>query len=154
MQLIIMRHGEAGLHRQDSLRALTPRGEMESERVARAIGASVFRPAAIWCSSLIRAQQTAGIAARCLGLEVQEQPWLKPEDPVDGVIDALQRYQGSSPLLVVSHMPLVGALAGRLIESRATSIPMATSQAICLEMEIAAEACAEFRGQWCPEACR
>jgi phosphohistidine phosphatase len=152
MKLIVMRHGEAGRHQCDSLRALTGRGQVESEKVARAMAVDRWLPRTIWCSSLVRARQTAAIAAACFNLDVLEQPFLKPEDAPEAVIDALQRFDGETPILLVSHMPLVGALAGLLIEGRVTSIPLGTSQAICLEMDIAAAGCALLRKQFCADS--
>lgn len=153
MKLIIMRHGEAGSHKADRLRSLTARGESDSQQVAAALAASTWRPAAIWCSPLVRAQQTAAIVGGALDLEVIEQSWLKPEDSIDDLMAELQGYQGLEPLLIVSHMPLVGALAGRLTDGPGANLTLATSQAVCLDMAVAAAGCAELCQQYCAEPC-
>lgn len=150
LKLIIMRHGEAGRHQSDAARPLTDRGREESDRVAQAMAAD-WRPRAIWCSPLTRARQTARIIADRVSLDVTEQPFLKPEDPPELAIEALQKYRGDTPLVLVSHMPLVGVLAGLLVEGRAGQIPFATSQAVCLEMDIAAAGCAEFCKLYLPD---
>lgn len=152
MKLIIMRHAEAGQHRLDALRTLTDRGRTDSRSVARSLAESAWYPRTVWCSPLVRARQTADIIASSLDLDVQEKPFLTPDDLPETVTDALQGFSAETPLLLVSHMPLVGALAGLLLESRASSLPMATSQAICLEMDIAAAGCAEFRAQFLAES--
>lgn len=154
MKLIVMRHGEAGRHPVDALRPLTARGRADTERVARDLRAGDWQPEIVWCSTLVRAQQTAGILASYFSLDVQEQPFLKPEDPLAPVISALQSYAGEAPLLLVSHMPLVGALAGQLTEDRFSHIPFSTSQAVCLEMDVAAVGCADFLRQYCGESSR
>lgn len=154
MKLIVMRHGEAGRHEKDALRPLTERGRAETGRVAQALRAGDWQPGAVWCSTLLRARQTARLVADYCGLEALEQPFLKPEDSIEAVISALQGYNRETPLLLVSHMPLVGALAGQLTEDRFSSIPFTTSQAVCLEMDVAAIGCAELRAQYCGDSGR
>ena len=139
-----MRHGEAGRHARDSLRALTPAGRAASERVARAIPTG-WRPRVIWYSPLTRAQQTAAIVANGFGVQPEQREFLTPEDSPHRLIEVLQGYSGADPLLLVSHMPLVGVLTGILTGEGEGSYFLATSDALCLEMEVAAAGCAELR---------
>src|SRR5690554_2482042 len=109
MKLLIMRHGEAGRHQLDEERELTDAGRAETERVVRLIADSQWRPNEIWCSTLVRARQTAAIAAELFNCRVTEKPFLTPDDDPGLCLDALTDA-GSDSLLLVSHMPLVGTL--------------------------------------------
>lgn len=149
MKLMIMRHGEAGAHAMDAQRSLTPRGQAETELVTAQVAASTWRPAAIWSSPLVRAQQTAAIVAPRFGLTIKSFGQLTPDSSPRVLIDMLQNYAGDEPLLLVSHMPLVGDLTAILTEGQGSCF-FSTSQLVCLEMELAAAGLAELRQSFEP----
>ncbi len=149
MKLLIMRHGEAGWHQQDEQRELTDIGRVATDSVVRQIADSPWRPEEIWCSTLVRARQTAAIAAELLNCQVIEKPFLTPDDDPGLCLDALLEA-GSGTRLLVSHMPLVGVLTSLLVDGQRQGAPFATSQALGLEMVVAGPGCAELRAQFLP----
>ncbi|WP_097461268.1 phosphohistidine phosphatase SixA [Mangrovitalea sediminis] len=147
MQLIIMRHGEAGWHSDDRQRALTDAGRIRAELVARQISASEdWRPAQLWCSPLVRARQTADIVGRVLGLVAEERSFLTPDDDPAQCLDMLQVLGEEATVMLVSHMPFVGALTTLLVEGHRRGIPFGTAQAVRLVMPVAGPGCAELKG--------
>ncbi|SFM56742.1 SixA phosphatase family protein [Marinobacter zhejiangensis] len=149
MNLVIMRHGEAGWHTLDQERALTERGRLATAEVAHRLAESVFRPSLIWCSPLVRAHQTAAIVSGILNCPVQEKPFLTPDDDPGLSLDALIQ-EPPKKLMIVSHMPLVGALSTLLVDGHRHGIPFMTSQAVVLDMPIAGPGCADLREQFLP----
>ncbi|GAB3347505.1 MULTISPECIES: phosphohistidine phosphatase SixA [Chromohalobacter] len=148
--LYIMRHGEAVPGMPDSERSLTKQGEAE----ARAMGtwlesmlANDMRAALrIVASPYRRAQQTAQWMATPLERSVETLPIITPDDPLEPLIDWLQHEVAHTPCLLVSHMPLVGALVGRLVEGDVrASQPMPTATIAKLEADIWAAGCATLK---------
>nr|WP_254774057.1 histidine phosphatase family protein [Marinobacter sp. AC-23] len=80
MQLLIMRHGEAGWHSLDQERTLTEMGRRQVAECAAQIAASPWRPQRIWCSPYVRARQTAAIVSEILNCPVEEKTFITPED--------------------------------------------------------------------------
>lgn len=149
MHLLIMRHGEAGWHSQDQQRALTESGRLGSASVAKKIAASPWRPELIWCSPLIRARQTAAIVSEVLNCEVEEKAFITPDDDPGECFNHLLEVPFEN-LMLVSHMPFVGALATLLVDGHRRGIPFMTSQAVLLDMPIAGPGCADLRAQFLP----
>ncbi|NWO11313.1 phosphohistidine phosphatase SixA [Chromohalobacter salexigens] len=148
--LYIMRHGQAVQGMPDSERSLTKQGEAE----ARAMGtwldsmlANDVRAALrIVASPYRRAQQTAQWMATPLERPVETLPIITPDDPLEPLIDWLQQEVAHTPCLLVSHMPLVGALVGRLVEGdMRASQPMPTATIAKLEADIWAAGCAMLK---------
>lgn len=67
-RIILARHGEAAVPPGGGPRALTATGEVQSKALADAV--RDMRVAALWSSTMGRAQQTAAIVADSLGLPV------------------------------------------------------------------------------------
>lgn len=131
-----MRHGHAdAIARRDADRELTSRGKKAVDRVSRALASLGLRPSKILASPLVRAQQTATIAARALASDtkIDTEKLLVPEGNVDHLVTSLPSDEEC--LLLVSHMPLVGDLLGRLLCGSAhSSMPLSTSCAVWLEV--------------------
>lgn len=149
MHLIVMRHGEAGWHSIDQQRELTEAGRAGAAAVAADIAESPWRPELIWCSPLVRARQTAAIASEILNCPVTEVPFITPDDDPGVCLDALMEA-AESPLMLVSHMPFVGALSTLLVDGHRRGIPFMTSQAVLLEMPVVGPGCADLRAQFLP----
>lgn len=149
MQLIIMRHGEAGFHSLDGQRELTEYGRQATADVAAQIAESPWRPRAMWCSPLVRARQTAAIASEILNCPVVEKDFITPDDDpgicMNAIIEATD-----SPLMIVSHMPLVGSLATLFVDGHLKGIPLMTAQAIVLDIPVVGPACADLKAQFLP----
>lgn len=150
MHLLVMRHGEAGWHSIDQERELTEAGRKGSALVARQIARSPWRPREIWSSPLVRARQTAAIVSEILNCRVTEQLFLTPEDDPGLCLDALLEESPADRLMIVSHMPLVGALSTLLVDGHRHGIPFMTSQAVALDMPVVGPGCADLKGQFLP----
>jgi phosphohistidine phosphatase len=149
VQLIIMRHGEAGFHSLDGQRELTEYGRQSVADVAAQIAEFPWRPAVMWCSPLVRARQTAAIASEILNCPVHEKDFITPEDDPGKCLDAILETR-DSPLMIVSHMPLVGSLATLFVDGHRRGIPLMTAQAIMLDMPVAGPGCADLKAQFLP----
>lgn len=120
-RLLVMRHGEAGSGRPDAERTLSPRGEEEARRMGRWLAARDdldLRRLRLLTSPYVRARQTAAWIAEPLELLVESLPIITPDDLPEGVVEWLLEQPEGQPLMLVSHMPLVGNLAGLLVEGR------------------------------------
>lgn len=149
MHLLIMRHGEAGWHDLDEQRELTEYGRQATAKVARNIAGSPWRPEQIWCSPLIRARQTAAIVAEIFNCPIEEKTGITPEDDPGKFLDQLITTN-QQPLMIISHMPFVGALSTLLIDAHHHGIPFMTSETIVLDMPITGPGCADLREQFLP----
>lgn len=150
MHLLVMRHGEAGWHSKDHERELTDAGRLATGSVARQIAASPWRPEVIWTSPLVRARQTAAIVSEALNCPVEEKLFITPDDDPGQCLDALTDA-GIDCLMLVSHMPFVGALSTLLVDGHRRGIPFMTSQAVLLDMPIVGPGCADLRDQFLPD---
>jgi phosphohistidine phosphatase len=83
VQLYLLRHAHAGdpvgWRGPDAARPLSPKGEQQSERLARFLADVRFKPDAIITSPKVRAARTAEIVAKALGVEVREDERLASE---------------------------------------------------------------------------
>lgn len=149
MKLFIMRHGEAGWYAQDQQRELTDIGKHQVAQVAAQLAESDIRPGLIWCSPLVRAQQTAAIVAERLNCPIEEKLFLTPDDDPARCLEALL-INTASPLLLVSHMPLVSLLTGLLVQGQRSGLGFMTSQAVLLDVPISGLGCADLENQFFP----
>ncbi len=149
MHLIIMRHGEAGWHTIDQQRELTEMGRRDVAAVAAEIAESPFRPELIWCSPFTRARQTAAIVAEVLNCPIEEKHFITPDDNPGQSLDALLESH-TSPLMIVSHMPLVGGLSTLLVDGHRRGIPFMPSQAVVLDLPVVGPGCADLKTQFLP----
>lgn len=144
-----MRHGEASWHTLDQKRELTETGRLAVADVAHKIAASPWRPDLLWSSPLVRARQTAAIVSEILNCPVEEKLFITPDDDPGGCLDRLLETDEHN-LMIVSHMPFVGALATLLVDGHRMGIPFMTAQAALLDMPIVGPGCADLRAQFLP----
>ena len=95
-------HGAAGL--DDADRPLIKAGEREARDAGRALRALHLRPDAVVTSPLVRARQTAQIAAAELGVKSVEDDALRPGFG-HGALDALFARHDGDCLVLVGHDP-------------------------------------------------
>ncbi|MBZ5486628.1 phosphohistidine phosphatase SixA [Halomonas aquamarina] len=149
-RLLIMRHGEAAPGFPDAKRPLTTRGEYEVAAMAAWLAGRVeqgelARPK-MYASPYVRAQQTAGLMGQALGCTVETLGFITPDDDPSEVVEWLLTQPEGAPMLLVSHMPLVGELAGRLLEGRpGQGVGFATAALAELEADVWASGCARLR---------
>lgn len=154
-RLLIMRHGEAGPGAPDAERELTGRGRREAERMAAWLAErDDLAGLRLLASPYRRARQTAAIVGEALGLEAEALSFITPDDPPRAVADWLLAQPQGRPLLLVSHMPLVGALTGLLVEGRADrGLGFPTAAVAELEADVWAAGCARLVDFVSPATC-
>lgn len=137
MKLWLLRHGEAEPHaRTDAERELTRHGRKEVHQAALHLIGRPLRT--ILCSPYVRARQTAELVEDLLdgGPHLQVVDWLTPDDDPRQVLDRLAE-RSEEELLLVSHQPFVGALAGLLIHGHLQDpVPMQTASLVELDGEL------------------
>lgn len=134
MRLWLLRHGQAEAQaRSDAERALTAHGREEVRQVA--VQLQGRRLGAILASPYVRAQQSAALVREALGFTdgIHTVPWLTPDSDPREVLKQLDRY-AQDELLLVTHQPLVGALAGLLIHGHRQQ-PLAMHTASLAELD-------------------
>lgn len=120
MNLYLVRHGQARPGQPDAARTLTSEGEAEVARVAARLVALGVSLAQVYHSGYTRAEQTAGILARALGIadRVAAREGLAPNDPPEPVarwlLDPVVR-EGPGGLALVGHLPFLDHLAAQLL---------------------------------------
>ena len=134
VKLWLLRHGEAEpTARTDAERNLTAYGR---QQVREAAGQLQGRPLqAVLVSPYVRAQQTADLLCEVLAFAGFRQtvPWLTPESDLRQTLRELHGY-AFDELLLVTHQPLVGALAGVLMHGhRQQPLSMNTASLALLE---------------------
>ncbi|HBX54683.1 phosphohistidine phosphatase SixA [Pseudomonas sp. UBA2684] len=139
MRLWLLRHGEAEPHaRSDAERVLTARGREDVRQAAVQLEGRTL--SAILASPYVRAQQTAALVRDALGFTagIHTVPWLTPDSDPREVLVQLDRY-ADGELLLVTHQPLVGAVAGLLLHGhRQQPLPMQTASLAELDGEMIA----------------
>ncbi len=137
MKLWLLRHGQAEAQvTHDAARRLTEHGRQEVTLSAQ--GLSQCAALTIVSSPYVRAQQTAELVRQTLGLNaaVEIVPWLTPDiRPQDALAQLAARTEDE--LLLVSHQPLIGELAGLLGHGhRQQPLPMGTASLAAFSGEL------------------
>ncbi|HEX9657774.1 MAG TPA: phosphohistidine phosphatase SixA [Bacteroidota bacterium] len=123
MNVYLLRHAIAVLrgteeYERDSDRPLTPKGEKKMHRIAEGMKAMGLSFDVILSSPVLRARQTAEIAAEVLGqkkrLEFLEA--LSTSGDPEDVVNAIQKkYTSCEDILLVGHEPDMSALISVLL---------------------------------------
>lgn len=125
MRLWLLRHGEAQPNAaSDAARALTSRGQDQVRKAALQLEGRPIHQ--IIASPYLRTQQTAALVAEVLGYRspIITAPWLTPDSQSRNVIRQLDKF-ADDEVLLVTHQPLVGDLAGLLVHGhREQPLPM------------------------------
>ena len=134
MKLWLLRHGEAEpTARSDAMRNLTAYGRQQVGEAAEHLRDRPLQ--VVLVSPFVRAQQTADVLCEALAFSGNRVtvPWLAPESDLRHTLRELAAYP-QPELLLVTHQPLVGALAGFLIHGhRQQPLPMNTASLVLLE---------------------
>lgn len=114
MDLIVWRHAEA--HEalpdgDDMLRALTPRGKKQAERMAQWLESQLPQGTRILSSPAVRAEQTV----RYLGRKYKVRDALSPGASVQDVMETAGWPDAKYPVLLVGHQPALGGLMAQLL---------------------------------------
>ncbi len=121
MRILMIRHAIAAPlgqpAKRDEDRQLTKLGERRFEVVARALRDIAPKPSAILTSPLVRASQTAAIAAKVWGgIEPVETPALVDGD-WDAVCRILDPYGKADTVALVGHESWISNLTARLLDA-------------------------------------
>ena len=134
MKLWLLRHGEAESRApSDELRELTAAGRVAVLRSAAEMQGADLQ--LVLTSPYVRARQTAALVQQHLGWtgELQRADWATPDGEPERALAELER-RGVERLLLVTHNPFVGELAGWLLHGhRQAPVPMGTACLLCLE---------------------
>lgn len=118
MRLVLVRHGEAEPVRTgDAERALTGHGRKQAALTGKWLAAALEGGGGcrLLASPYRRAQETAALLNEALHAEYRTLSAITPDEDVRRAVQALDRASsGASVVVVVTHMPLVAALASWL----------------------------------------
>ncbi len=147
MKIYILRHGQAEPQQAtDEARHLTAKGERDTRAIISLCKSQMADVKKIFVSSLVRAQQTAAIAAEFFAqIPLETTDLLVPEANPLALYDWLQALPDDlDAILLVSHQPLVGRVVNQLCAKAEGYYPMGTSSLAALEAPMAAPATAEL----------
>jgi len=144
MLIYIARHGEAeGPQSTDEARQLTARGREDVSRLWQSLAERGVKPSQLLVSPYVRAQQTAELIAEVFpGTPWQDYGLIVPEGSPDIIIDDLQGSEWDGAVLV-SHMPFVGLLTGKLTDGGRHGFPV--GGVACIDLELMAAGAGRLR---------
>lgn len=132
MKLYLVRHGEALPEQLDPQRPLSAQGQLRVQKLAERLAEKNTQVTHIFHSGIVRALQTAEVIAQSLHMQYIEQiAGLRPDDPVDVIVDELNSL--NEDILLVGHLPYMANLLWALCGSTSASIQFDTATAVCLE---------------------
>jgi phosphohistidine phosphatase len=146
MAIFILRHGHAEPQvTTDEVRRLTDKGRTDTANVMQRRHTHMAPLAQIWASPLVRAQQTAEIAASYFPeISIQTTDLLIPESNPQALLDWLDQLRSQQlahpdmSVLLVSHQPLVGRVVSMLCGKPDDYYPMGTSSLAAIHTPIIA----------------
>ncbi|MGH3131913.1 MAG: SixA phosphatase family protein, partial [Gaiellaceae bacterium] len=103
MQVLLVRHAEAGPGEPDELRTLTPEGRRQARALAERLVEEGIRPDAVLTSPLLRARETGATIASACGLEAEADERLAPGATTGDVRATVAGRRGL--VAVVGHQP-------------------------------------------------
>jgi phosphohistidine phosphatase len=139
MKLYLVRHATASdVAASDAERELTREGRDEARIVGKALANLGVKPARILSSPLVRARQTAEIAAKTLGFsgEVESLNELANSASTALLLKALKPHASDGEVLLVGHMPSLSEHLAALVGARSPqSFPLGKAGVACIELE-------------------
>lgn len=158
MKLVLVRHAEAeALHASDAERALTARGHLQAQKTAQWLQAALQgQSVQLLASPYVRAQQTAVVLASALGVTPRAvndvTPDVDPRLALRAIDECREAFAEADVVVVVTHMPLVAALAAWLESGvLSTGRGFMLAEARILEAELLAAATARVCDQFFPD---
>jgi phosphohistidine phosphatase len=139
MKLYLLRHASASdVAPSDAARELTREGREEARIAGAALAELGVKPSHILSSPLLRACQTAEIAAEALKFPGHVDPLdeLANSASTPSLLKALRPYASAGEILLVGHMPsLAEHLAAMIGADNAQAFPMGKASVACVELE-------------------
>jgi phosphohistidine phosphatase len=119
MKLYFLRHGVAGdpgeWQGRDFDRPLTREGVRRMEREAKTFADLGLDPDVVLTSPLVRAKQTADIAAGALKAHVVADERLGPDFNASRLAELLKEHSDSRSLMLVGHEPNMSETIGQIV---------------------------------------
>lgn len=143
-----MRHGDAEFAAVggDSQRQLTDAGRLKVQRKTQSHLEQLKSIEVILHSPYVRAVRTAQLVAERIGAStvpmIESHTWT-PAGSLDGALESLEPFVDQQ-VLVVTHLPLVGEVAGGLLHGRGASLPFSCAGLVALELDWPATAMASL----------
>jgi len=146
IDLLLCRHGEASFDApSDRQRPLTAQGIAQTTGNINSNADLLASVTELWCSDLLRAQQTAQLFTDHSGLNAKQQSFLRPDSLPERLIRKFEPIADGQCLLVVAHMPLLGDIVSLLTEGHPYSAhPFQTSEIVHLRGELLASGLCEI----------
>lgn len=118
----------------DAVRELTERGRQQIAVIGTLLREQPL--SAVYASPYVRAQQSARLLGLARTPELITVPWLVPDtDP----LEVLRELDEQPAILLVAHQPLLGELAGLLVNGhRQQPLALGTANLVELEGEVLA----------------
>lgn len=139
MKLYFLRHGSASdVASNDDVRPLTGEGEEEAHVAGKALGKLGAKPARIFSSPLLRAEQTAKRAAKALDFsdDIETLDELKNGATTAALLRALKNRKVADDVLLVGHMPSLAEHIAALIGAKtAEGIGLGKGSVACVELD-------------------
>lgn len=115
MELILWRHADAEPGRDDAKRALTDKGRKQAARMAKWLRPRLDDKWTLLASPTVRTRETI----EPLGMKYDTRITLGPDSSASAILREAHWPDGDRNVLVVSHQPILGQLAARLITGHA-----------------------------------
>ena len=127
MQVYLLRHGiaeETAPGKSDADRELTPEGRSKLRETLRVAADAGAKPTLVLSSPLVRALQTAEIAAQVLRYknEILQTDVLVPNSQPERVWDEIRVHRDERELMLVGHDPLFSHLGAYLLGAPALQV--------------------------------
>ena len=140
MRIYVLRHGiaeERRLGRPDAARKLTPEGKQKLSRVLERARQAVPPPDLVLSSPLVRAVETAAIAAEVLGYrgDIVETDALLPGSTPQTLWQEIQRRKDAESLLLSGHEPHLSASIAFLLGAPGILIDLKKGALVHLQVE-------------------
>lgn len=159
MKVCIVRHGSAEMGADaDASRQLTEKGSTQAQGAGRWLASmlndgKIESDVTLYSSPYIRARQTAEAISAATGIAVsslaeQVDGDIVPAGNIDDIVDFLSTQEGD--IILVSHLPLVGRLAAKLVDGEVYDQPWSPAECWLLEGDPAASGCMTVTAVWYP----
>lgn len=139
MKLYLVRHGEAAAYGSDQTRPLSEKGRDDIKKLAAFIASKAIGVEHFYHSEKQRALETAEILSTSISCPEPMMPRaeLDPLAPVTDIAAEINQSEGD--IVLVGHMPFLGALTGLLVagDQHADAVMIMPGTMICLERQSA-----------------
>lgn len=139
MKLYFLRHGTASdVAPSDAARKLTREGEGEAQIAGLALAELGVKPSHVLSSPLVRARQTAEIAARAMKFrgEIELLDELANGTSTPTLLKALPSCSAREEILLVGHMPSLSEHLAALIGSKSPQgLPLGKGSVACVDAD-------------------